>query len=60
MIGKHIAEFLIESNKKLLSIIDKIHHENSPYTQPQNAIDDINDIIRQLDHIVEKSGKSSS
>lgn len=52
MAGKHIAEVLIEANKKISSIIDKIQTDDMQ-THKKNWIEDLNDIIRRLDHIVE-------
>ncbi len=52
MAGKHIAEVLIEANKKISTIIDKIQTDDMQ-THKKNWIEDLNEIIRKLDHIVE-------
>lgn len=54
MIKKHIVELLIEANKDLSTIIDKLENQNSPFTNRQNIIDKTNRVISQLDNIVEK------
>ena len=52
MAGKHIAEVLIEANKKISTIIDTIQTDDLQ-THKRKWIEDLNDIIRTLDHIVE-------
>jgi hypothetical protein len=54
MIEKHIVELLIEANKDLSAIIDKLEMENPPFKDRQVVIDQTNSVIRQLDSIVEK------
>jgi hypothetical protein len=56
--SKHIAELLIEASKTILQIIDKLENEHSSTTDQQHWIDDLNMIIRQLDHVVEALEKS--
>lgn len=55
--NKHIVESLIEANKKISQIIDKTQIEDSMNPNRQVWIDDLNTIIRQLDHIVEELEK---
>lgn len=50
--NKHIAEQLIEANKTISQLITKLEDEQSP-SDRQACINNLNDIIRQLDHIVE-------
>ena len=52
MAGKHIAEVLIEANKKISAIIDKVQSDDMQ-AHKKNWIEDLNEIIRRLDHIVE-------
>lgn len=54
---KHIVETLIEANKKISQIIDKAEDESAFSSHKQAWIDDINTIIRQLDHTVEELEK---
>jgi polyhydroxyalkanoate synthesis regulator phasin len=53
MASKHIVEELIEANKKISQTINKMENNQSSNTDRQTWIDDLNGIIRQLDHIVE-------
>jgi len=57
MANKHIAELLIEANKKIFEISNAVENESS--INRQKLIDGINAVIRQLDHVVEQLGKSS-
>jgi hypothetical protein len=57
MANKHIAELLIEANKKIFEISNTVENESS--INRQKLIDGINAVIRQLDHVVEQLGKSS-
>lgn len=50
MANKHIAELLIEANKGISKVITTIEND----TQDNKVIiDNVNDVIRQLDKIVE-------
>lgn len=49
--NKQIVESLIEANKKINQVINKLQNEES--SDRKASIDDINGVIRQLDHIVE-------
>jgi hypothetical protein len=51
--SKLIVESLTEANKKILEISNKIENENLLGSNKQGCIDDLNRLIRQLDHIVE-------
>ena len=53
MANKHINETLIEANKSISTIIDKVEKGIASPQDKQQWIDDLNTIIRQLDHIVE-------
>lgn len=55
MANKHIAELLIEANKKIFEISNKVENDVSP--NKQKLIDEVNTVIRQLDHVVEQLGK---
>jgi len=56
MAGKHIVEILTETNKKISDIIDNIQNKSSD----KNVwINDLNSIIRQLDHAVEELEKNT-
>jgi hypothetical protein len=57
MANKHIVELLIEANKKISEISNKVENENS--VNRQKIIDEINIVIRQLDHVVEQLGESN-
>jgi len=48
--SKHVVESLIEANKMISQIIDKMERQSS---DRKVWIDDLNTIIRQLDHVVE-------
>lgn len=50
MAGKHVIEVLTETNNKISEVIDKIQNEAS---DKKIWINDLNSIIRQLDHAVE-------
>ncbi|HEX4045596.1 MAG TPA: hypothetical protein VHZ76_08020 [Gammaproteobacteria bacterium] len=56
--SKHIAELLIEANKKISRIIDRLQKENASSTDRQDWINDLNTIIQQLDHAVEELEKN--
>lgn len=56
MASKHIAEVLIEANKKISTIITKMQGDAASHDK-QKWIDDLNTIIRSLDHIVEELEK---
>lgn len=48
--NKHTSELLIEANKQISQLIDQIEGGSSD----QKAwVNDLNKIIRQLDHVVE-------
>ena len=51
--SKHNMELLIEINKKISQIIDK----NKGQEKTSELINDLNSIIRQLDHMVEELEK---
>ena len=51
--SKHIVEKLIEANKKISQITNKMEGGSDVGVDRQTWIDDLNSIIRQLDHIVE-------
>ena len=51
--SKHIVETLNEANKKISQIIDKMESEESSPSDRTVWMDDLNTIIRQLDHLVE-------
>lgn len=51
--SRHIVEVLVEANKNISKIIDKMQNEKSANPDRQDWIDDINEIISQLDHVVE-------
>lgn len=55
MASKHVVEVLTETNNKISEIIDKIQTESS---DKKIWINDLNTIIRQLDHAVEDLEKS--
>lgn len=55
--NKHIAELLIEANKKITKITDNLENEAANSNAKQEWIDDLNTIIRQLDHVVEELEK---
>ncbi|HVW98998.1 MAG TPA: hypothetical protein VHA52_00940 [Candidatus Babeliaceae bacterium] len=55
MSGKHVAEQLIEANKKISGIINKI--ENDQSLADKLLIQNINEVIRQLDSVVEQLEK---
>lgn len=57
MANKHIVELLIEANKKISEISNRVENENS--VNRQKIIDEINIVIRQLDHVVEQLGESN-
>jgi hypothetical protein len=57
--NKHIVESLIEANKKISQIIDKTQNEEEFKLNRQTWIDDLNAIIRQLDHLVEDLEKNT-
>lgn len=57
MAKKHIAELLIEVNKKVSDITDKLLADDHAGSDKQDCIDDLNNIIRQLDHVVEELEK---
>ena len=44
MIEKHIVELLIEANKDLYAIIDKLEDENPPLNDRQIVIDKTNNV----------------
>lgn len=51
MVKKHIVELLVEANKQISNVINKMESNNS---QNNNVIiNEVNDIIRQLDEVVE-------
>lgn len=54
---RHIVELLIAANKKISEIIDKKEDEVAFKVNKQVWIDDLNNVIRQLDHIVEDMEK---
>jgi exonuclease VII small subunit len=56
--SKHIAELLIEANKKISQITNTMENDDSSEKDHQAWIDDLNAIIRQLDHIVESLEKN--
>jgi hypothetical protein len=56
--SKHIAELLIEANKKISNITAQLEKEDSSIKDRQGWIDDLNTIIRQLDHAVEELEKN--
>ncbi len=47
---KHIAELLIEADKRISRLIDNLEKND---VQNQMIIDEVNETIRQLDKIVE-------
>lgn len=49
----HLVTELIEANKKIQQISNKIENENQAAFDKQSCIDDLNNVIRKLDHIVE-------
>lgn len=49
--NRHIVEILVEANKKISSVIDKMQDEKS--SDRQAWIGDVNEVISQLDHVVE-------
>lgn len=51
MANKHIAELLIETNKGISNLINKIQNDDSQ--NDKMIIENLNDAIRQLDKIVE-------
>lgn len=57
--NKHIVESLIEANKKISQIIDKSQKEDEFKLNRQAWIDDLNAIIRKLDHLVEDLEKNT-
>lgn len=57
MSDRHIVELLIEANKKIGKTIDQLENESAATSERQHVIDDLNDIIRDLDHVVENLGK---
>ena len=57
---KHIAEVLIEANKKISNVINKMEREENSQVDIQTSIDDLNGIIRSLDHLVEDLEKKIS
>lgn len=52
MSNQHLVELLVEADKKIVAVSNAI--ENGTENNKQAWVDDINDVIRQLDHIVEK------
>ena len=56
--SKHISELLIEANKKISQLITDVEDNKSSIVDTEACIDDINTIIRQLDHIVEELEKA--
>ncbi len=50
MENKHIIEVLIEANKSISTMIDKMQ---SDAANRKNCVDELNAIIRTLDHTVE-------
>lgn len=53
MPNQHIVELLVEADKKIIAVSNEIEN-NMSENNSQVWIDNINDIIRKLDHIVEK------
>lgn len=53
MAYNHLVEQLIEINKKILAVSNQIENEKQADFNKQICIDDLNNIIRKLDHIVE-------
>jgi hypothetical protein len=51
MAEKHVVELLIESSKHISNLITKM--QNDPSQTNDSIIDNINDVIRELDNIVE-------
>lgn len=56
--SKHIVESLVEANKNITKIADKIENEEATPASHQVWVDDLNSIISQLDHIVEQLEKN--
>jgi len=54
----HIAESLIEVNKKISEMIDQAEHATASDSSRDAWISDLNTIIRKLDHIVESLEKT--
>lgn len=50
----HISEMLIEANKKISDIINKMERDEHSHDHIKRSINDLNTIIRSLDHIVEE------
>lgn len=53
MNNRHTVEILIEASKKISKVIDNVQSENPQASSPQRLIEDLNTIIRDLDHVVE-------
>lgn len=53
MSNQHLVELLVEADKKIVAVSNAIEN-NTSQNDKQAWIDDINEVIRQLDHIVEK------
>lgn len=51
--NKHIAEVLIEANKKISDMITKLQNAENSEEHVKTSINDLNGIIRSLDHLVE-------
>lgn len=58
MNNRHIVEVLVEANKNISKAIDKIQKDNSQSSDHQPLINELNNIIRDLDHIVEHLEKN--
>lgn len=58
MNGRHIAELLIEANKKISALISLAQSENPNPSDHKRMVNDINTVIRELDHIVESLDKT--
>lgn len=56
MENKHLIEILIEANQSISNMIDKMQNEAS---DRQACIDELNTIIRKLDHTVESLEKTA-
>lgn len=54
----HLVALLVEADKKIVDVSNQI--ENSTSEDTQQWIDGINEVIRQLDHIVEELSSHSN
>lgn len=57
MAKKHVAEVLTEVDKKLTAVINKVQGADEQSPDTKSWIEDLNNIIRSLDHLVEELEK---